>query len=180
MSNVSKSIKEGVVAGLVAGTLFAIAQVVSVMAAGELPMLAFRRSASVLLGPAALTATPTASAIAIALIAHLYLSAIYGLCYGIYNSALSGLSRRSAPRQTIIGPLYGAVLWLVNFQVFARALYPWLLVLPQPAQLVLHAVGFGLPLGLLYATAEHRAQPTAPAALPVAIAQRPRRRRRAP
>ncbi|HMG20675.1 MAG TPA: hypothetical protein VK607_05135 [Kofleriaceae bacterium] len=177
MSDVSKSIKEGVVAGLVAGVLFAIAQVVSVMVAGDLPMLAFRRSASVLLGPAALTTTPTASAIVVALIAHLYLSAIYGLCYGIYNSALSGLSRRSASRQTIIGPLYGAVLWLVNFQVFARALYPWLLALPQPSQLVLHAVGFGLPLGLLYATAEHRGHPIAPP-LPVAIAQRPRRRAR--
>jgi len=175
MSDVSKSIKEGVCAGLIAGILFAIAQVVSVMAAGELPVLAFRRSASVLLGPAALTTTPTASAIVIALIAHLYLSAIYGLCYGIYSSALSAPSRRSTSRQTIIGPLYGAVLWLVNFQVFARALYPWLLALPQVSQLVLHAVGFGLPLGLLYATAELRAQPSAAAALPAAIAIRRRR-----
>jgi hypothetical protein len=170
MSDVSRSVKEGVVAGLLAGALFAIAQVAETVSDGDAAVLAFRRSASVLLGPAALTTTPAATAVAVAVIAHLYLSAIYGLCYGIYNAALTAPSRRSASRQLIIGALYGAMLWLVNFQAVSRALYPWLLALPQHAQLVLHAAAFGLPLGLLYATAAYRTLPGEPA-LPLAIAR---------
>jgi hypothetical protein len=54
--------------------------------------------------------------------------------------------------------------------VFARVVFPWLLAVPQAVQLFLHAVCFGLPLGLLYAAAELDAHP-APQ-LPVAIARR--------
>lgn len=172
MSDVSKSIRDGAGAGLLAGILFAVAQLAATVMAGDPAVLTFRRTASVLLGPAALATTPTATAIAVAVVAHLYLSTIYGVCYGIYNSALTRTTRRTAGRQAVIGAIYSGLLYLVNFQVFARALYPWLLALPQAAQLVLHVAGFGVPLGLLYATAEHHAQPGGLARLPRAIAHR--------
>jgi hypothetical protein len=159
MSDVSRSIKEGAGFGLIAGVVFAIAQVFATMLAGDPAIVAFRRLASVLLGATALQATPTATAVVIGLIAHLYLSVMFGLFYGIYNSALTMPTRRSLPRQAVIGPLYGVMLWLVNFHVFARYRYPWLLELPQAPQVFLHAIFYGLPLGLLYARAERRVVP---------------------
>ncbi len=149
--------KEGIGLGLIAGAVLAIAQVIATMLSGDPAIVAFRRFASVLLGPEALVTTPAATAIGVGLIAHLFLSAIYGLFYGVYNSALTMPTRRSIARQAIIGPLFGVMLWLVNFQVFARYRYPWLLALPQAPQVLLHAVCYGLPLGLLYAGAERRA-----------------------
>ena len=67
------------------------------------------------------------------IIAHLYLSAMFGLFYGVYNSALTMPTRRSLPREAVIGMLYGALLWLVNFHVFAPLRAPWFLVLPPVA-----------------------------------------------
>lgn len=159
MSDVSRSIKEGVGFGLIAGAVFAIAQVIATVIAGDAAITAFRRAASVLLGPDALSSTPTATAIGVGLIAHFYLSAMFGLFYGVYNSAFTMPTRRSFQRQAVIGPLYGVMLWLINFHVFAPLRYPWLLALPQASQGFLHAVFFGLPLGLLYATAERRVIP---------------------
>jgi hypothetical protein len=180
MSDVSRSVHQGVGSGLRAGAMFAAAQVVAAITTGDSAVIAFRRSASVLLGPAALTTAPTAIAIVVGLIAHAYLSTMYGLSYGVYNSALSASTRRSAPRQAAIGALYGVALWLVNLQLFARIVFPWLLAVPQPAQVFLHAVCFGLPLGLRYAAAERDARQVAQ--LPVAIAsvRRPRRSRPPP
>ena len=159
MSDVNRSIKEGTGFGLIAGVVFAIAQVIATVLAGDPAILAFRRFASVLLGPEALTATPEATAVGVGLVAHLFLSAMYGLFYGVYNSALTMPTRRSVVRQAAIGPIFGIMLWLVNFQVFAQYRYPWLLELPQGPQVFLHAVFYGLPLGLLYASAERRVIP---------------------
>jgi hypothetical protein len=183
MSDVSRSVQQGVGSGLLAGAMFAVAQVIAAVTDGAPAVIAFRRSASVLLGPAALTTTPTAIAIVVGLIAHAYLATMYGLSYGVYNAALSPPTRRSAPCQVAIGALYGVGLWLVNLQVFARIVFPWLLAVPQTVQVFLHAVCFGIPLGLLYAAAERDARP-APQ-LPIAIAsilrsRRVRRRSRPP
>jgi hypothetical protein len=180
MSDVSRSVHQGVGSGLVAGSMFAAAQVVAAVTTGDSAIIAFRRSASVLLGPAALTTTPTAIAIGVGLIAHAYLSTMYGLSYGVYNSALSASTRRSAPRQAAIGALYGVVLWLVNLQLFARIVFPWLLAVPQPVQVFLHAVCFGLPLGLRYAAAERDARHVAPLPRATATVRRHRRSRPPP
>lgn len=154
MSDVSRSIKEGIGFGLIAGIVFAIAQVIAAVIASVPAIFVFRMFASVLLGGPALATTPAPAAIGIGIIANLYLSAMFGLFYGIYNSALTQPTRRSLARQATIGALYGVMLWLMSSQVFARYRYPWLLELPQVPQIFLHAVCYGLPLGLLYATAE--------------------------
>ena|SRR5437868_1694333 len=156
MSEVNRSIKEGIGFGLIAGIVFAIAQVIAAVVVREPAIFVFRRLASVLLGAQALVTTPTPTAVGVGIFANLYLSAMFGLFYGVYNSALTQPTRRSLARQATIGALYGVMLWLVNSQVFARYRYPWLLELPQLPQMFLHAVFYGVPLGLLYATAERR------------------------
>lgn len=154
MSDVGRSIKEGTGLGLIAGAVSGAAVVVTTLIGGDPPIAALRTIASLLLGPAALERTPAPTAAVIGIVAHLYLSALFGLFYGVYNSALTMPTRRSLPREAIIGMLYGALLWLVNFHVFAPLRAPWFLVLPPVPMLVLHVVSYGLPLGLLYATAE--------------------------
>lgn len=156
MSDVGRSVKEGAISGLIAGVIFAVAYVLSAIIAGDAAIMPFRRLASVLLGTAALTTTPAATAVVIALVAHLYFSTMFGLFYGVYNSALTMRTRRSVRRQAVIGPLFGVMLWFVNYNIFARFRYPWLLELPQAPQAILHALFYGLPLGLLYGSAERR------------------------
>lgn len=156
MSDVTRSIKEGTGFGLIAGVVFAAAETVAAVASGNPVLMPFRMSASLLLGPDALVVTPGTTALAVGTIAHLYLSTMYGLFYGIYNSALTMPTRKAHGRQAVIGLLFGVMLWLVNFHALARFHAPWFLDLPQGPQMLLHAVFFGLPLGLLYATAERR------------------------
>lgn len=156
MSDVGRSVKAGAISGLIAGVIFAVAYVLAAIIAGDAAITPFRRLASVLLGTNALTTTPAATAVVIALIAHLYLATMFGLFYGVYNSAMTMRTRSSLRRQAVVGPLYGVMLWLVNYNIFARYRYPWLLAMPQAPQVILHALFYGLPLGLLYGSAERR------------------------
>jgi len=58
------------------------------------------------------------------------------------------------------------VLWLIDFQLLGRLFYPWFLELPQAPHAILHALTFGLPLGLVYgllAARRHPAEPMVPA-----------------
>lgn len=155
-SDVGRSVKEGAIGGLIAGAIFAVAYVLASMIAGDAAIVPFRRLASVLLGPDALTSVSATAAVFVALVAHFYLSTMFGLFYGIYNSALTMKTRSSMQRQAIVGSLYGVILWLINYNIFARYRYPWLLELAQAPQALLHALFYGLPLGLLYASAERR------------------------
>jgi hypothetical protein len=99
-----------------------------------------------------------APALVVGIIAHLTLSGIYGLAYGVVNAMFSPRTETSWGRQMAIGVVFGAALWLVNFQIIARIVYPWFLDAPQALQLLMHAVAFGLPLALMYAGAERRVQ----------------------
>ena len=87
------------------------------------------------------------------------LSAAFGLIYCLITARTSETTKRSWGTQAGIGALYGMALWLVNFQIVARIAYPWFLDAPQTAQAMLHALFFGLPLGLAYAGAGRRLRP---------------------
>jgi hypothetical protein len=151
--------QEGIGAGLIAGVIFAVMQVVGAAVMGHPPLMPFRMFASVVLGRDAMSSTPPGTAFVVGAIAHLVLSAIFGLIYAAINSRFSTETQTQWGRQAGLGLLAGVVLWFVNFQILGRLLYPWFLASPQPAQLVMHAVFFGLPLGLMYAGAKRRARP---------------------
>jgi len=174
VADISRSIKDGTVAGLFAAATFAIGQTIAAAAADEPAIVAFRRFASVLIGPDALATTPARAAILIGLAGHLCLSAMYGVYYGAYCSMLSLATRSSFRRQAIIGAFYGALLWFINVELVARCRYPWLTALSGVGQLALHAACFGMALGLRYAAEQRLDHPVAYAApLPIAMA-RPR------
>ncbi|MBL9021249.1 MAG: hypothetical protein JNL21_03570 [Myxococcales bacterium] len=148
--------KEGAAAGLVAGVLFAIAQVLLAAVAGRPPTFVFRLVASVLLGRAAFDTTTLSGAIVVGTVVHLALSAFYGFVYGSLTAGLSDATQISSSRQAALGLGFGALVWLLNLEGIARLAYPWFLGTPQLVELALHAAFFGLPLGLLYASAERR------------------------
>lgn len=149
-----RGIKEGVGFGLVAGAIFAIMEMIGAALMGDPPLMPVRMFASTVLGEQALTETPLGTAVVVGIVAHFALSAIYGLIYGAINGTFSAATETSYGRQAGLGLLFGAALWLINFQIIARILYPWFLMTPQFLQMAMHAVFFGLPLGLMYAAAE--------------------------
>jgi hypothetical protein len=156
MTTTTRGVKEGIGFGIIAGILFAIAEVFAAVGMGEPAAMPFRMFASIVLGQAALMEVSAGAAFAIGGLVHLVLSGIFGLVYGLASSRLSAETRANLTRQAGIGLAFGLALWLVNFQLIARLLYPWFLGTPQALQALLHAIFFGLPLGLLYGAAERR------------------------
>lgn len=156
MSAETRSFKEGAGYGVIAGTAFAVAQVISALVQGQSVETPFRMFAGIMLGDSAFNGTSAALAIFVGAVVLVALSAAFGFFYGVYNSALSSETRRSWNRQAMLGVLYGFMLWLVNFQFFARAHYPWFLEGPQGPQLAILTLFYGLPLGLMYVAAERR------------------------
>lgn len=156
-TSTSRGVKEGIGFGLLAGAIFGAMEVVAAAAMGDPPLMPVRMFASTVLGQSALMETPASTAIPVGLIAHVVLSAIFGLTYGLFNAQLSDDTETSYGRQAGLGVLFGGVLWFVNFQIIARIAYPWFLDAPQGLQAMMHAVFFGLPLGLMYAAGERRA-----------------------
>jgi hypothetical protein len=152
-----RGLREGVGFGLLAGLIFFVVEIIVAAVQGMPPLAPVRLFASTALGPAALSG-PIGSVFVVGVLAHVVLSAIYGAIYGAINAGLSAQTETSYARQASLGLLFGAALWLVNFQIFSRLMYPWFLDASQTVQLVLHAVAYGLPLSLMYASAERTAQ----------------------
>jgi hypothetical protein len=142
--------------GLVAGVVFAIAECVASLLGGQGALTPVRFSASVLLGAPALADVPLGLTLAAGLAVHLGLSAFFGLAYSLIDARLSTELRPRVSHQTAVGMLFTVGVWLVTFQFVARGYYPWFLGTSQFFQLLMHAIFFGVPLGLLFAAAERR------------------------
>lgn len=160
----SRGAKEGLGFGVIAGIIFAVMEMAGSALMGNPLLMPIRMFASVVLGQSALDTDPLGTVVVVGTIAHLALSAAFGLIYGFVNARFSPTTETSWARQTGLGLLFGVALWLINFQIIARFLYPWFLEAPQFLQMAMHAIFFGLPLGLMYAAAERRVQhvPRAP------------------
>lgn len=161
-----KILKEGAGLGLIAGLLFAIVEMLASAAMGAPAWMPLRMFASVVLGQDALTTTSLGTAVVVGTITHLVLAALFGFIYGLLCSGLSSESRTNTARQSALGLLFGTALWLVNFQIIARLAYPWFLDTNQVAQWLMHALAYGLPLGLMLAGSERRVLRVRPAATP--------------
>ncbi len=142
--------------GLVAGVVFAIAECVASLVGGQGVLTPVRFAASVLLGAQALAGAPLGLTVAAGLAVHLGLSAFFGLAYSLIDARLSPELRPKVSHQTAVGMLFTIGVWLVTFQFVARGYYPWFLGTSQFFQLLMHALFYGVPLGLLFAVAERR------------------------
>ncbi len=142
--------------GFLCGLLFAISEMVA-CATGRLPAaLPWFYAASLVIGPRAiLPGAPWVMGLVGAAV-HFLLSGWFGFVYVGLTRGSSGPVRSSGSWQAGFGMLYGALIWLFDLEFVARGLFPWFLRNPQFLQLALHAVFYGLPLGLLLGNLEQR------------------------
>lgn len=136
----------GVPAGLVAGIAYLLAQALfAVLAYGGTGAEPFQRIAAILLGPDA--APPpgewTSRAVGIALIIHVPLAAIYGRIVDVLVMHFDHLAVAAA-----IGAMFGAMLYVLNFQWIAPAVFPWFGDSPALATAADHVL-FGAVAALL-------------------------------
>ncbi|HEX8705829.1 MAG TPA: hypothetical protein VF815_43745 [Myxococcaceae bacterium] len=150
------SAKNGLGFGLLAGVVFAVAECLISWLAGEGVLRPVRYAASEVMGARALTEPSLALVLAVGLGLHLAFSAFLGLVYSLIDARLSPELRPSVTHQLAVGMLFGIGVWVMTFQFMGRGYFPWFLQVPQFGQMVLHAVFFGAPLGLLFAAAERR------------------------
>ncbi len=153
-----RSIGEGIGYGLIAGAIFAVVWMLGSVAMGQPALTPFRLSAGVFFGAGALEFGTWGAFLGGALVG-LVVSAIFGAIYGLINARLPLESHVNMGTQTVLGLVFGAAVWVLMFQIIARAAWPWLLEPNQLGMFILHAVFFGLPLGLMFAAAERRAMP---------------------
>jgi hypothetical protein len=159
-----RSAKEGLEFGILAGIIFAIAEMAGAAVQGHPPLMPLKMFASVVLGKAALEPSAGGPVLLVGIVAHFVLSGAFGVVYGLVNQRLSVETQTRWGRQAVIGLISGVILWVVNFQILGRLLYPWFLRQPQVPAMLMHAVFFGLPLALFYAAAERKAHHIGPAA----------------
>lgn len=152
-----RTVSVGVGLGIAAGVVFGLIEMVASAMMGMSPLAPLRMFASVVLGQSALQTAAVGSTALVGVIVHLALSGIYGALYALAVGRLGADTRTSIGTQAMLGIVYGVALWFVNFQIIAGVAYPWFATAPQGLQLILHALAFGLPLGLLYAGSERRA-----------------------
>jgi hypothetical protein len=151
------SATNGLLFGLAAGVVLALAEVVLAVATGDSALRPVRMSAGVALGPPAFTPrVSTGTALLVGLGVHFALSAVAGLVYSFLDAMLPPDGRGRWEFQAAVGMLYGIAVWLVSFQFVGRGYYPWFLEVAQFPQIVLQAVFLGLPLALLFTAAERR------------------------
>src|SRR5512138_2452571 len=134
-----RSLRSGIVAGLVAGVVFAMMEVAGAAMMGNPPLMPVRMFASVVLGESALQGS-LGTALVVGMVAHLALSAVLGLVYGALAARASEETRTSYARQAGLGIAFGLAAWLVDFQIVARVLYPWFLGTPQVLQAMMHGM----------------------------------------
>lgn len=132
-------------AGLIAGVVFLIAEMVMVAVfQGESPWAPPRMIAAMLLGPGVLKPPEFDVGILMTAMAiHFPLAIVYGL-------VLAALLRR-ANRITglMVGAAFGLVIYLVNFYPIASAMFPWFAMARGWVSAVAHMI-FGAVAGLAY------------------------------
>jgi hypothetical protein len=144
---------ETVVSGIIAGAIMAGLESMASLISGEHVLLPFRYAASIVMSSHAFEAGWLA-VVLVGAIVHFSIATMFAFAYGVVNTQLSSRSRVWGAREALMGIVFATVVWLLDFQVIARFFYPWMLDHSQLVQWWIHAVGYGFPLGLLFAARE--------------------------
>ena len=144
----------GALTGVFAGIVFALFQVImAAVGLGPLPGELIVMVEGFAYGG---VPTPTnapaiaAPAIAIAVLIHFVLSAIYGAIFGAVAPKVRALRN---DRKALIGAAtaFGLLIWIVNFFVIAPVAFPWFAEANGVVQFFAHTLFYGTVLGLLLA-----------------------------
>lgn len=139
-----------------AGFPFMTMQVAVSALEGRPPWAPLQPFSAVMLGTGPLTTKAQLIAMVGGFILHFTLSALFGAVYTLLNAARPLEERTRWGRQLLLGMGYGVALWAINLQVVARLFFPTFLQSSQLAQVMIHALFFGLPLAAMYCGSERR------------------------
>ena len=134
-------IARGAVAGIVAGLVFLIATMGYVTTKDKPAVAPMIDISTIFHGHD--TPVPSPDNVAVGLVTHLTLSSLFGIVFALLVPLFFRL-----PLLLVAGPVYGLLLYLVNFQILGRTLFPWFTNPMGPDQgfeIFIHAV-YGLLL----------------------------------
>ncbi len=155
---------EGVYAGVIAGTLLLVVEMIAAAATSRGLLTPLYYAASIFMAARVFELSPWL-VVPTGLCIYYSTVAVWGFVYGLAATDERLATRRKRPLQAALGALAGLVLWAFSFLVMGRLFYPWFAEAAPIAQLVLLVAFFGVPLGLVFAyLAERRPQavPTTP------------------
>ena len=132
----------GVLGGLIAGMIFAVATMWFVTSIGLPARTPLLMISTIVLGDDAMATGEADSSIG--LIVHVMLSIAYGIVFALLARRL-----RTNGDVALAGLLYGGLLYLVNFQILARVAFGTFRMANQPFEVTVHLV-FGALLGLAF------------------------------
>ncbi len=146
------AVKQGSIGGAIGGITFALAEMIgAVLIAGNpffMPLLAM---ASIPLGTPPPELAPAIGTIIVGLIFHMLFSIVLGIVFALIVAYVAAL-RSSLAVLVIAATVFGAILWPLNFHLFAPLIgRPWFVQMSAPPQFVYHAFFFGTVLGLYLA-----------------------------
>src|SRR5215472_9960251 len=135
----------GILAGVGAGTSFALFMMVmdAILGNGFVDWL--RQSAAIALGDSVVSARSQLSVLVVGLIVHVSLAALYGAIFAVAARYITFLRRDLLIATTA----FGLGIWILNFYVFSPWLFPWFDDSPDILQFIAHTVFYGMPLGAI-------------------------------
>ena len=154
------AIRQGAIAGVVAGLVFAAFEIIMSAATMGVAQAAMplRMIGAIALGEQALEPSYSLAAAALAGVAvHMVLAVIYG---GAFAALAGGL--RSGPAIIGLASAYGLALWLLNFYVIAPTAFPWFGDADPIVQFLAHTFFFGSVLGYVLWRSHERLLRTMP------------------
>lgn len=160
------SAKKGVRIGLYCGFIFGFAATVGAVLIGYDALMPLRLGASVLLGEKALTDASPRTVIVVGLVVHFAVSVYYGLLFGLTHQRFIHTEWMKNWHRLVLGCAFGLMVWAINFQLIARALYPWFLHFIQSIIALIHVAFYGLPLAMMYIHRDRRATVRPPRSAP--------------
>ncbi len=139
--------KGAVLAGLIAGVVFLMMEMILLAVTGESPWGPPRMMAAMVMGEAVLPppATFDAMIMMVAMVVHVILSVLLAVVFAWVLS----LWRFSAGVAVALGAVFGLLVYFVNFYPVAAILFPWFAMARNWISIVSH-VGFGAVLAWTY------------------------------
>jgi hypothetical protein len=149
---VTGELVRGAVGGLVAGAAFAAATMWSVTSLDQPAKMPLLMMSTIVLGDDAMASGDADQTVG--LVVHAVLSALFGVVFAFLVRRL-----RTNGAVALTGLAYGALLYVVNFQILARVAFTTFKMANQPFELVVHIV-FGALLALaLFSSGARRGEP---------------------
>ena len=147
-----------VCAGLVGGALLMVLELLWSTTVSGSPWATSHLVAAIVMGPEALQSSAAFSVgvVTVALVTHYLLGLVFGLLLAIIITGFH--YEHDAVVLQIIGVVFGAVLYLLNFHAMAT-FFPWMAELRGWATFIGHLV-FGLTVVLTYQWLERRGEPS--------------------